>query len=102
MQAFGCGQQVPKRIYTIEELRLNRIEPSALLSPSDESLNSVRNIAQGAAAAGLAALAVGSGFDIGRVAGVLLAGSFALAADQVGGRCVLGCLVPLVLRLRVQ
>jgi hypothetical protein len=52
---------VPKRIYTIEELRLNRLQPEKLLSPSDVSLNTVRNIAQGAAAAGLVALAYFAG-----------------------------------------
>lgn len=31
--AFGRGQQVPKRIYTIDELRLNKVEPEKLLSP---------------------------------------------------------------------
>jgi hypothetical protein len=32
--AFGRGQQVPKRIYTIDELRLNKVEPEKLLSPT--------------------------------------------------------------------
>lgn len=61
LQAYGRGLQVPKRIYTIEELRLNKIEPEKLLSPTDESLNYVRNVTQGAAAAGLAALAYFTG-----------------------------------------
>ncbi|KAF6255000.1 hypothetical protein COO60DRAFT_1641869 [Scenedesmus sp. NREL 46B-D3] len=83
VKAFGRGLQVPKRIYTIDELRLNKVEPEKLLSPTDESLNYVRNITQGAAAAGLAALAYFSGFDGGKVFGTLLASSFLLAADQV-------------------
>jgi hypothetical protein len=33
-QAFGRGLQVPKRIYTIDELRLNKVEPEKLLSPT--------------------------------------------------------------------
>lgn len=33
-QAFGRGQQVPKRIYSIDELRLNKLEPEKLLSPT--------------------------------------------------------------------
>lgn len=52
---------MPKRIYTIQELRLNKLEPEKLLSPEDVSLNTVRNIAQGAAAAGLVALAYFAG-----------------------------------------
>eukprot|EP00882_Tetradesmus_deserticola_P017448 GHRQ01018690.1.p1 GENE.GHRQ01018690.1~~GHRQ01018690.1.p1 ORF type:complete len:273 (+),score=138.28 GHRQ01018690.1:1053-1871(+) len=60
---------------------------------ADESLNYVRNVAQAAAAAGLAALAYFSGFDGGKVFGVLLGASFLLAADQVassgGGEALL-------------
>lgn len=55
------------------------------LSAADESLNYVRNVAQGAAAAGLAAVAYFSGFDIGRVFGTLFAATFLLVFDQVGG-----------------
>jgi hypothetical protein len=64
LQAFGRGRQVPKRIYTIQELRLNKLEPEKLLSPTDVSLNTVRNIAQGAAAAGLVALAYFAGMHV--------------------------------------
>lgn len=38
--------QVPKRLYTLEELRLNRIEASQLLSPKDYSLDDVRSKGQ--------------------------------------------------------
>eukprot|EP00878_Enallax_costatus_P008022 GHUV01008389.1.p1 GENE.GHUV01008389.1~~GHUV01008389.1.p1 ORF type:complete len:488 (+),score=99.59 GHUV01008389.1:33-1466(+) len=86
LQAYGRGLQIPKRIYTIEELRLNKIEPEKLLSPRDDSLNYVRNVTQGAAAAGLAAVAYFSGFDIGKVIGVLLGGSFLLVLDQVSNQ----------------
>ncbi len=75
--------QVPKRIYTLEELRLNRIEPEKMLAPKDESLNRVRNIAQGAALAGLAAFAWAVGFDTSKVLGATLAGLFVISADQV-------------------
>jgi hypothetical protein len=64
LQAFGRGRQVPKRIYTLEELKLNRLEPEKLLSPTDVSLNTVRNIAQGAAAAGMVALAYFAGVSL--------------------------------------
>jgi hypothetical protein len=39
-------EQVPKRIYTLEELRLNKIEPEKLLSPQDNTLGNVRNVLQ--------------------------------------------------------
>lgn len=38
--------QVPKRIYTLEEMRLNKVEPTALLSPTDDTLNGVRTVLQ--------------------------------------------------------
>jgi len=38
--------QVPKRAYTLEELRLNKIEPEKFLSPEDKTLNQIRTILQ--------------------------------------------------------
>lgn len=38
--------QVPKRAYTLEELRLNKIEPIKFLAPEDKTLNRVRTILQ--------------------------------------------------------
>ena len=37
-----ASTQVPKRQYTLEELRLNKIDAATLLSPKDDSLNRVR------------------------------------------------------------
>ena len=37
---------MPKRIYTLEEMRLNKVEPTALLSPTDDTVNGVRSILQ--------------------------------------------------------
>jgi hypothetical protein len=76
LAGFGTGRQLPKRIYTIDELRLNKVEPSKLLSPKDESLNTVRNITQvgqrlrGRAAAAATACTEpgGGGSSSGRVA----------------------------------
>lgn len=59
LPAFGRGQQLPKRIYTMDELRLNKVEPTKLLSPTDESLNSIRNKTQVRAAAGVYSTAPG-------------------------------------------
>lgn len=41
--------QIPKRIYTLEEMRLNKVEPTALLSPTDDTLNGVRTVLQASA-----------------------------------------------------
>ncbi|KAI8475990.1 MAG: hypothetical protein J3K34DRAFT_4351 [Monoraphidium minutum] len=88
LRAFGRGRQLPKQLYTIEELRLNKVEPEKLLAPNDETLARVRNITQAAAAAGLAALAWTSfdewgGFDVTRVVAALAGVTFTLVADQV-------------------
>jgi hypothetical protein len=51
--------QAPKQIYTLADLRLNSIEPAALLSPTDTTLEGVRTKATVAAVAGLTAATVG-------------------------------------------
>ncbi len=38
--------QIPKRIYSLEELRLNKIEAEKFLSPKDDTLGTVRTILQ--------------------------------------------------------
>ncbi len=38
--------QVPKRAYTLEELRLNKIQPERFLAPKDNTLSGVRNVLQ--------------------------------------------------------
>ena len=38
--------QVPKRLYTLEELRLNDVRPEEFLSPEDSTLNTVRTVLQ--------------------------------------------------------
>ena len=46
LRAFGGARQVPKRQYTLEDLRLNRIEPARFLSPTDNTLTTVRTVLQ--------------------------------------------------------
>lgn len=82
-KAFGRGQQVPKRTYTLDELRLNKIEPAKYLSPEDNTLNGVRNIMQGAALAGLSAAYFGDLLNFGQLAQVVIVAAFALTVDQV-------------------
>ncbi|GFH29259.1 uncharacterized protein HaLaN_27893 [Haematococcus lacustris] len=43
---FGQGRQLPKRIYSLEELRLNQIDAAKLLSPKDKSLDLIRSTGQ--------------------------------------------------------
>lgn len=83
LRSFGAARSVPKRAYTLEELRLNKIEPTAFLSPQDTTLNGVRTILQLAYLAGLTAACLSGTWDIGQVAQALLATAFLLVADQV-------------------
>lgn len=48
--------QVPQRLYSLDELRLNGIDPSSLLSPVDTTLSSIeRNLQFTALLGGLSA-----------------------------------------------
>ena len=40
------AMQIPKRLYTLEELRLNNLRPEEFLSPEDSTLNTVRTTLQ--------------------------------------------------------
>mmetsp|Transcript_13480 Transcript_13480/g.25925 ORF Transcript_13480/g.25925 Transcript_13480/m.25925 type:complete len:390 (+) Transcript_13480:69-1238(+) len=55
LPGFGNGRKVPKQQYSLADLRLNKIEPEALLSPKDTTLEGVRQACNVALAAGFAA-----------------------------------------------
>ncbi|GMH13184.1 hypothetical protein Nepgr_015025 [Nepenthes gracilis] len=56
LRCFGAGRQVPQRLYTLDELKLNGIETVSLLSPVDETLGSIeRNLQIAAVLGGVAA-----------------------------------------------
>ncbi|KAG1679998.1 hypothetical protein FOA52_007062 [Chlamydomonas sp. UWO 241] len=87
LKGFGSLEQaVPKKQYTIADLKLNSIQAEALLSPKDNSLNLTRNVAQGAAAAGLAAMAFLSDGNFVQVFQVTTALAFVLVFDQVANQ----------------
>nr|GEU37997.1 reverse transcriptase domain-containing protein [Tanacetum cinerariifolium] len=45
LKCFGAAQQVPQRLYTLNELKLNGIETSSLLAPKDNTLGAIeRNL----------------------------------------------------------
>ncbi|XP_004494650.1 uncharacterized protein [Cicer arietinum] len=53
---FGAARQVPQRLYTLDELKLNGIETSSLLSPVDATLGFIeRNLLISAIVGGFAA-----------------------------------------------
>ncbi|XXG54295.1 hypothetical protein AAC387_Pa03g2216 [Persea americana] len=56
LRCFGAARQVPQRLYSLDELRLNGIDPSSLLSPVDTTLSSIeRNLQFTALLGGLSA-----------------------------------------------
>lgn len=98
VRGFGKVRAVPKRLYSLQDLRLNRIDAAKLLSPTEESVGKVEAQLQISFLLLLVTIAFADG-DISR-AGVLgftmlflltldqisLAGGLrALAIDTVGG-----------------
>ncbi|KAL4535218.1 hypothetical protein Ndes2437A_g05946 [Nannochloris sp. 'desiccata'] len=83
LRAYGTGSQVPKRSYTLEELRLNKIEPKNFLSPEDTTLNGIRNILQGSFLAGLSAGYFTNTLNVSELVqwGIIIA--FLLTVDQI-------------------
>ena len=93
VQGFGGASEVPKRLYTIEELRWNRIETTELLAPSDGTLNTVQTQLQIGLLAAVLAVGAATG-DIGTAGALVLFGVFLGGADAVAyGGGVRGLLV---------
>lgn len=75
--------QVPQRLYTLDELKLNGIETVSLLSPVDETLGSIeRNLQLVAAVGGIAAWNV-FGFRLQQIFYLSLALLFFWTLDSV-------------------
>lgn len=56
LRCFGGARQVPQRLYTLDELKLNGIETSSLLSPVDKTLGAIeRNLQVAALVGGISA-----------------------------------------------
>ncbi|CAN4082828.1 unnamed protein product [Withania somnifera] len=56
LRCFGAARQVPQRLYSLDELRLNGIETVSLLSPVDATLGAIeRNLQIAAVLSGSAA-----------------------------------------------
>ncbi|GAB4821711.1 hypothetical protein N2152v2_008757 [Parachlorella kessleri] len=86
LRAFGGAHQVPKRAYTLEELRLNKIQPERFLSPTDNTLSGVRNVLQGAFVVGLTAGYLGGVLEFVQLVEAAFVAFFILAADQIANR----------------
>lgn len=56
LRCFGAARQVPQRLYSLDELKLNGIETSSLLSPVDTTLGAIeRNLQLAALLGGISA-----------------------------------------------
>jgi ribosomal protein L30/L7E len=83
LRAFGTAQQVPQRQYTLQDLRLNKIEPAKFLSPTDSTLGKVRTGAQVALLSGIGSLYVFGHWDMMQLLGLVVALLFVGSVDQV-------------------
>lgn len=83
LRAFGTAQQVPQRQYTLQDLRLNKIEPVRFLSPTDSTLNKVRTTAQAALLSGIGSLYYFGHWDMTQLLGLVVGLLFVGSVDQV-------------------
>lgn len=84
VKAYGGAQQIPKRLYTLEELRLNNLRPEEFLSPEDSTLNTVRTILQAGGLAGVTAVFFAFHLTVSQALGLVVAVMFVVVGDQVG------------------
>ncbi|XP_072954144.1 uncharacterized protein [Typha angustifolia] len=63
IQCFGAARQVPQRLYSLDELKLNGINTSSFLSPVDVTLGSIERNLQFAAVLGALSAWVVFGFS---------------------------------------
>ena len=85
LRAFGTVHQVPKRSYTLEELKLNKIDTQSFLAPADVTLNNTRTTLQLGYLAGLTAgYLTHTVTDLVQLVQIVATTAFLLVADQVG------------------
>ncbi|GBG91775.1 hypothetical protein CBR_g53664 [Chara braunii] len=80
---FGAATQVPRRTYTLEELRMHKIEASRLLSPLDRTLGQVRQAIWWSAAAAMAAVLLFTDVRQDQLLAAVIFVLFIGTADQV-------------------
>ena len=84
LRGFGTGRLTPKRDYTLAEMRLNKVEPQAFLSPRDTTLEAVRTQAGAAFAAGSLAVVAAAHPSTGQLLAAGVGMLTLLTVDQVG------------------
>ena len=80
---FGGGRQVPKRSYTLEELKLNKIYTKDFLAPEDSTLNMVRTTLQASAGVGLLAAFSSHAVETFYLIQFIIFTGFLLTLDQI-------------------
>nr|ABK26568.1 unknown [Picea sitchensis] len=83
LRGFGAARQVPQKIYSLEDLRLNKIDTTCLLSPVDTTLGGVRRNLQIAAVVGGVATWNTLGLNQSELLAILLAFLTLGTLDQV-------------------
>eukprot|EP00899_Mesostigma_viride_P000976 jgi/Mesvir1/1087/Mv17599-RA.1 len=93
IKAYGRGTLVPKRSYTLADLRLNNIIPESILAPSDATLDRVRKFLWVAAAGGAAAATYAFDLSMGQLLAAVFLVIFGVSVDQVANGGGLSSLV---------
>ena len=84
LKAFNAGRKVPKQKYTLAELKLNKIQPEKFLSPTDTTLNSIRNILRFSLFSSLTIATLTGLFTLETTVEAVVFVAFLLVLDQVG------------------
>ncbi|XP_057961557.1 uncharacterized protein LOC131153338 isoform X2 [Malania oleifera] len=93
LRCFGAARQVPQRLFTLDELKLNGIETSSLLAPVDATLGSIeRNLQLAAIVGGISAWNV-FGFNAQQILYLSLGLLFLWTLDSVSFNGGVGSLV---------
>ncbi|CAN1761263.1 hypothetical protein LINPERHAP1_LOCUS7849 [Linum perenne] len=93
LRCFGAARQVPQRLYTLDELKLNGIEAGSLLSPVDGTLGSIERYLQVAGVVGGVAAWNAFGFTSQQIFYLSLGLLFIWTLDAVSFNGGLGSLV---------
>jgi len=84
LKSFSAGRRVPKQKYTLAELKLNKIQPEKFLSPTDTTLNSIRNILRFSFFSSLTIATLADFITLETTVEAVVFVAFLLVLDQVG------------------
>ncbi|KAJ6380142.1 hypothetical protein OIU76_016740 [Salix suchowensis] len=93
LRCFGAARQIPQRLYTLDELKLNGIQTRSLLSPVDATLGAIERSLQIAGVAGGLATWNAFGFTTQQILLFSLGLLFLWTLDSVSFNGGLGSLV---------